>query len=171
MGADFRLHQGVSMSRPIRLTVGAGCQWFRKWCVLGARSSLQLKSGQSLQLAAVASSGSRCFCSLFSLELPRWMELSSDAMSNVYQFSDRNKSVIRDASNLYISSEGTILNFYPILGGNGKEARWSGEATGDFEFEGWSGLHGELLCQEQQLAVVVYISLVSALQKQRQTDL
>lgn len=117
MGADFRLHQGVSMSRPIRLTVGAGCQWFRKWCVLGARSSLQLKSGQSLQLAAVASSGSRCFCSLFSLELPRWMELSSDAMSNVYQFSDRNKSVIRDASNLYISSEGTILNFYPILGG------------------------------------------------------
>lgn len=92
MGADFRLHQGVSMSRPIRLTVGAGCQWFRKWCVLGARSSLQLKSGQSLQLAAVASSGSRCFCSLFSLELPRWMELSSDAMSNVYQFSDRNKS-------------------------------------------------------------------------------
>lgn len=58
-------------------------------------------------------------------------ELSSDAMSNnVYQFSDRNKSVVRDASNLYISSEGTILNSCPILGGKMEKKPGGGdEAT------------------------------------------
>lgn len=57
-------------------------------------------------------------------------ELSSDAMSNVYQFSDRNKSVVRDVSNLYISSEGTVLNSCPILGGKmEKKPGGGGEAT------------------------------------------